>query len=257
MYFKKKISLVTLIFLVLFINVFAMNEQNLNKSDQSAIKTSPNIQTLKAKPITVPKQVIILDDFIKVNSQDTIKVETIQFPLMTEAQQQFVIKTISDYRSTKIKLFIDAFYNRDLVKDQFYQDFPYIQDWYFEIVFQSQTELSLKLLNYEFTGGAHGNTSVKNFNFDLVNFKTYALTDKVKNLNLDTLANYCTDYCQKNQIPIFDEKVQANPNLLKIWNFAKDGILLTFPQYSIAPYSSGIIEIYIPNDKLNELKNTK
>lgn len=250
---KEKSLLLSFLFLFLFLNINGIDKQ---ASKLQAIKSEKptTIKILKQNPQSAPKKVILKEDFIKVNSQDTIYVQTIHFPLMTEAEQQYVGKLISDYRSSKIKAFIDAFYNRDKVKNDFYQNFSYIQKWYFEIVYQSQTELSLKLLNYEFTGGAHGNTSVKTFNLDLANFKAYKFSEKVKSIDLDKLAVYCTDYCLEKNIPIFDNNIKASPDLLKLWNFAKDGILLTFPQYSIAPYSSGIIEIFIPNNILKELQ---
>ncbi len=248
-----KILIISLVFLFATMNMLGISNKNTSLKTPKTDISYPAKKSIQ-NPLTAPKRLILNEDFIQVNSQDTIFVQTITFPLMSEAEQQFVGKVISEYRSGKIKAFIDAFYNRDKVKDEFYQNFPYIQKWSFDIVYQSQTELSLKLLNYEFTGGAHGNTSVKHFNFDLVNFKSYKLADKIKNLNLDKLAEYCTDYCLKNNIVIFDDQVKASPDLLKIWNFTKDGILLTFPQYSIGPYSSGIIEIFLPNNALINLQ---
>lgn len=209
---------------------------------------------VKVGTSNVPKKVILLDDFITVNSQDTIFVQTIQFPLMEESQQIFISKVIADYRSPRIRQFIDAFYNRDRFKDEYYQDFSYSQNWSFEIVYQSQTEISFKLSNYEFTGGAHGNTSVKSFNIDLTNVKSYKFADKFKNLDLEKVALYSTNYCLTNKIPIFDNIIKPYPEFTKVWNFTNMGLLLTFPQYSIAPYSSGIIQIHIPNNDLKKLQ---
>lgn len=255
MFIHKKELILILLLLVTLMTFSALSPQRKNIKTANLNKANParNI----TKPISIaPKKVLLLDDYLKINSQDTIYVQTIQFPLMSEAEQQFVGKIISDYRSAKIKNFIDSFYNRDKVIDQYYQNFSYIQKWTVEIVYQTQTELSLKLANYEFTGGAHGNTSVKNFNFDLTNFKVYKLSDKFKKIDLEKLASYCSSYCQKNNIPIFEDKIKTSPDLLQIWNFTKDGLLLTFPQYTIAPYSSGIIEIHIPNNELINLQKS-
>lgn len=201
----------------------------------------------------IPKRIILGDEFIKVNSSDTIFVQTIQFPLMSDKEKVFVGKKISDYRSSKIKIFIDSFFNRDRVSSEYFQEFSYFQKWRFEIVNQSQTEFSFKLRNYEFTGGAHGNTTVKSFNLDLTNMKSYKFEDKFKGLDINKLAEYCTNYCNDKDIPIFDNKIKATPELLSIWNFTKEGLLLTFQQYSIAPYSSGVIEIHIPKKELDKL----
>ncbi len=209
--------------------------------------------TKTASPQLAPKKVLLINDFIRVNSKDTIYVQTIQFPLMTDNERVFVTKRISDYRSSKIKLFIDAFYNRDRVQDQYFQDVSYSQNWRCEIVYQSQTELSMQLFNYEFTGGAHGNTSVKNFNFDLKNLKSYTFNDKFNRLDITKVAEYCTNYCATNNIPIFEDAIKPSPQLLNIWNFTNQGLLLTFPQYTIAPYSSGLIQIHIPNEELKKM----
>jgi len=218
----------------------------------TGVNSQPKTQKV-ASPLVAPKKVILLDEFIKVNSQDTISVQTIHFPLMTEAEKIFINKTISDYRSPKIKQFIDSFYNRDKISNGYTSNFSYSQNWTFEIIYQSQTEISFKLLKYEYTGGAHGNTSVKNFNIDLKNMREYKFTDKFKPLNVEKVLEYCTNYCLTNNIPIFDNEIEQTPELFNIWNFTNEGLLLTFPQYSIAPYSSGIIEIHIPNKDLKML----
>ena len=208
----------------------------------------------KDTPSTIPKRVVLSDEYINVNSQDTIFVQTIQFPLMSDVEKVFVMKRITDYRSSKIKLFIDSFYNRDRVSGEYFQDITYFQKWRFDIVYQSQTELSLKLHNFEFTGGAHGNTSIKSFNIDLKNLKGYKIVEKFPNLSVDKVTEYCTNYCNSKKIPIFDNVIKASPDLFNIWNFTNEGLLLTFQQYSIAPYSSGIIEIHIPNKELEKLR---
>ncbi len=219
-------------------------------NNQSRLATVPKRAIQNPVPTSVAKKVLLNDEYIKVNSQDTIFVQTIQFPLMSDAEKVFAIKRITDYRSSRIKQFIDSFYNRDKVKDEYYQNFSYIQKWNFEIVYQSQTELALKLTAYEYTGGAHGNTTVKSFNIDLKNLKGYKLAEKFPNLNVDKIAEYCTNYCLKNNIPIFDNMIKASPDLFNVWNFTNEGLLLTFQPYSIAPYSSGVIEIHIPKSEL-------
>lgn len=202
----------------------------------------------------VPKRVIISKEFIQVNSRDTIKVEVIKFPLLTNEQQSFIERQIAKYRSPHIMKFIDTFSRRDGVDIALQQDMSYLQQWYYEVVYQSDTELAFKLLRYEFTGGAHGNTIVKNFNFDIVNMRDIVFTEKFKALNLDKVAAYCTAYCNDKQIPIFDENIKAYPEMLRLWNFTGEGLLITFPQYTIAPYSSGIIEVYIPRKDLVGLR---
>ena len=202
----------------------------------------------------VPKRVIISKDFIQVNSRDTVKVDIVKFPLLTNEQQSFIERQIAKYRSPYIMKFIDTFARRDDVDKAIQQDMSYLQQWSYEIVYQSDTELTFKLMRYEFTGGAHGNTTVKNFNLDIVNMRDIVFTEKFKALDFDKVAAYCTTYCNEKKIPIFDEKIEAYPEMLRLWNFTGEGLLITFPQYSIAPYSSGIIEIHIPRKDLVGLR---
>jgi hypothetical protein len=232
----------------IFPAVFVHKDKKIPKSNTSYIPG-----TNKLKNDGAPKKVLLNDEYIKVNSRDTIFVQTIQFPLMTDAEKVFATKRITDYRSSKIKQFIDSFYNRDKVKDEYTQEFSYTQRWNFQIVYQSQTELSMKLCNYEFTGGAHGNTTVKSFNLDLKNLKGFKVSEKFPNLDTAKVAEYCTNYCLNKDIPIFDNVINPSPELFNVWNFTNEGLLLTFPQYSIAPYSSGIIEIHIANKDLGKL----
>lgn len=242
--------LVLSLMLVGYVNVVSGLQRSDNKSNLTAVPKRGH-----QLPSVAPKKVLLNNDFIKVNSRDTIFVQTIQFPLMSDAEKVFVGKKITDYRSSKIKLFVDSFYARDKVDESYFQNVSYSQRWVFEVVYQSQTEFSFKLKNYEFTGGAHGNTSVKSFNLDLKNLKNYKLNEKFPDLSLEKVAQYCTNYCIRKDIPIFDNMIKPNPELFNVWNFTNEGLLLTFQQYSVAPYSSGIIEIHIPNKEIDNLMN--
>jgi hypothetical protein len=244
-----KVVLLSLV-LVGYFNVINGQERGINKS-KPVVVSKKVVQ--KLDPSAVPKRVVLSDEYINVNSRDTIFVETIQFPLMSDVEKVFVMKRITDYRSSKIKLFIDSFSNRVRFQDEDFQDINYFQKWRFVIVYQSQTELSIKLHNYEFTGGTHGNTTLKSFNIDLKNLKGYKFIEKFPNLSVDKVAEYCTNYCISKKIPIFDNKIKPAAELFNIWNFTNEGLLITFQQYSIAPYSSGIIEIHIPKKELEKL----
>lgn len=205
----------------------------------------------------VPKRVIINKDFISVNSRDTIKVEIVKFPLLSDAQQGFVERAIAKYRSPYIMKFIETFSNRDRVEPFLQSNMSFTQEWYYQIVYQSKDELAFKLMRYEYTGGAHGNTTAKNFNLDLTNLKDIKFSDKFKALDPEKVAQYCTAYLHERDIPIFDDKVKVYPDFFKIWNFTGEGLLLTFPQYTIAPYSSGLIEVHIPRSDLVMLRRDR
>lgn len=204
-----------------------------------------------------PKRVIIHKDLISVNSRDTIKVEVVKFPFLSDAQQGFIEKAIAKYRSPYIMKFIETFSNRDRVEPFLQSNMSFTQEWYYQIVYQSDEELTFKLMRYEYTGGAHGNTTAKNFNFDLTNLKDINFNDKFKALDPEKVAQYCTTYLHEKKIPIFGEKVEVFPEFFKIWNFTGEGLLLTFPQYTIAPYSSGLIEVHIPRNHLGILKKDR
>lgn len=126
----------------------------------------------------------------------------------------------------------------------------------YDITYNQDCIVSLYYDQYEYTGGAHGNTVRSSDTWDVQNGSLITLTDlfgcwvqdrrDIQNEISRQIAqqidkgfgNYFPDY-QKNVSKYF------NPHNFYL---SCDGIVIYFQQYQIAPYSSGIPEFTIPCD---------
>ncbi|PKM93710.1 MAG: DUF3298/DUF4163 domain-containing protein [Firmicutes bacterium HGW-Firmicutes-1] len=140
-------------------------------------------------------------------------------------------------------------------------NFPFLK---YEAVMKYTVTLNANCLlstyfdQYEFTGGAHGNTVRSSSNWTLKDGYIISMKDLFHNHQ---------DYKQLiiNQIrSLADQQIQQNPTIyfstyqeLIIQNFnpenfylIPDGIAVYYQQYEIGPYASGIIVFDIPYQKL-------
>jgi hypothetical protein len=120
----------------------------------------------------------------------------------------------------------------------------------FDVKYNKNNKLSILTSDYIFTGGAHGNTVVQSFNYDLLKKKRVKLDDILTNQQkFAKVTDYVYQYA-KSRPNIFypdlkKEDVKINKNTA--FFFTDDGIALVFQQYDIAPYVSGNQVIVIPS----------
>lgn len=110
--------------------------------------------------------------------------------------------------------------------------------------------ISLRVLTYTFTGGAHGMTNFYAFNYDVEKrqfLQPAQLLDMKKSAEIDALLkkNF------KNPEGCFTE-VPTLSNGYTAFNFSSDSVYFTYPQYVLGPYSCGYAQVSIPR---TELKN--
>ena len=133
------------------------------------------------------------------------------------------------------------------------EDFPQDQNISFTVELNDGKLLSICFTWYAYSGGVHGGTRLIGCTFDAVTGKQMELNDLIG-----------SDYK-----PVFHPLVKANLNdqkesLFPDWESSYETadygfyltpgmIVLFFPEYSIAPYASGIIKAEIPFDKLGAL----
>ena len=114
---------------------------------------------------------------------------------------------------------------------------------------QIEDKISLTLMSYTFTGGAHGSSSLEGYTFDLVNGKLLQYSDlfKLDPASRKFLNDEIAKQIMQRNIPIFNpfRGIGDNPGY-----YLKEGkkVVIVFQQYEIAPYSSGILEFEIPNE---------
>lgn len=106
--------------------------------------------------------------------------------------------------------------------------------------------LSLTLLSYQYTGGAHGSAHLDGFTFRLSTGQLLKYTDlfSLDAASRQSLNEKIASQIRQRQIPIFEPFAGLGDNPVF---YMKDGrqVVLVFQQYEIAPYSSGILEFAI------------
>lgn len=118
--------------------------------------------------------------------------------------------------------------------------------------------LSTYFDQYEFTGGAHGNTIRTSESWNLETGTMITLTDLTDNPNyleyiinhIITIANNRFEENQNLFFENYEELIQEyfNPNSFYL---TSTGITFYYQHYEIGPYVSGIIEFHIPYNELN------
>lgn len=114
----------------------------------------------------------------------------------------------------------------------------------------NKNKLSILLNDYQFTGGAHGNTAIALYNFQtndgtLLSLDDFFLTQDVYN----KITAYSKNYMLQNPNIFyldpkeFEDFQVTNKNLFYL---ADDGLYLIFQQYEVGPYVSGNPIIKIP-----------
>lgn len=115
----------------------------------------------------------------------------------------------------------------------------------YKVAYNKNNYLSIPIKTYEFTGGAHGMTYLKTYNYDLLTGKELTLKEMFKNgVDYKEVVN---DFISK--------EISKNPNMYfegkegfkgisdkQEFYIDEDGLVIYFQLYDIAPYYVGIPE---------------
>ncbi|MFC5407383.1 DUF3298 and DUF4163 domain-containing protein [Cohnella soli] len=147
--------------------------------------------------------------------------------------------------------------SRQLLKEQGFPGNDIQQmDGTFEIKSNQRGVLSLSLLNYVFTGGAHGNTMQKSLTFDANTGRSYKLSELFKpNSNYQTRLNAIIQaQIKARQLPLLVEYPGITPD--QDFYIADKSLVIYFPLYAIVPYAWGFpyfpISVYEIQDMIDE-----
>lgn len=186
----------------------------------------------------------------------------IHYPKITSSSCEFGIDTFNKFNENKA-LKLDQYVNTTLFEEA-KQVYDYnMQNGYpimvfevileYNITYNEECIISLYYDQYEFTGGAHGNTIRTSQNWDLQSGcqiplsyfypnNPYYIIDILKNINsqikeqMQSGSNqYFDNYCELVLETFNLESYYLTPNAIAIY----------FQQYDIAPYSSGIPVFYL------------
>lgn len=133
------------------------------------------------------------------------------------------------------------------------EKFEFIAEW--ELSQLNNDKVSLLLTIYQFSGGAHGSTIQKSFNYDINNQKELTLkdlfNDDVNYLNkvsAYSIANLKEQFVGNEMANEDSIKEGAGPKIenFEIFTVNRNKLTFYFPQYSIGPYALGIktVEMY-------------
>lgn len=146
---------------------------------------------------------------------------------------------------------------RDLMKDQGYpsEDIQEMNGSY-EIKTNERGVLSLSLLNYAYTGGAHGNTLQRSLTFDADTGRSYTLGELFKP-NTDYTARLdkiIRAQIKARKLPLLGEYPGITSD--QDYYIADKALVIYFPLYAIVPYVWGFpyfpISVYEIQDTIDE-----
>ncbi len=146
---------------------------------------------------------------------------------------------------------------RELMKDQGYPS-ENIQEMIgtFEIKTNERGVLSLSLLNYAFTGGAHGNTLQQSLTFDADTGRRYPLSELFKpGSNYEkTLNKLIQAQIKARKLPLLGDYPGITPD--QDFYIADKSLVVYFPLYAIVPYAWGFpyfpISVFTIQDIIDE-----
>lgn len=124
--------------------------------------------------------------------------------------------------------------------------------------------LIMRFSTYEYTGGAHGMSYQRFFNYDKLNKKWLEIND-VLNISEENKINEILDqelrkkyniqadfsYQEAENIVFLSDKIEMSEN----FTLSKNGITFHYGLYEMTPYAYGYFELFVPYDKLKPYLN--
>lgn len=175
-----------------------------------------------------------------------------QYPMIEQEVNHIIDwykKNIERYAKELFQEFPDSFLlPYELRMEEIRQFEPDIQDI-----------ISVRMIIYTYTGGAHGNRSYYRWNWSKSRKQFLSLEEIITSGQLTPLINHTRDilFEQQKKGDKYDECRRASIQKgisekedFEIWNLDRDGIVFVFPEYQVASYAEGSFEVYIPQNLL-------
>ncbi|ELC8443592.1 DUF3298 and DUF4163 domain-containing protein [Clostridium perfringens] len=182
----------------------------------------------------------------------------IKYPMVVGDKKEVVEKinkTIEDYTLewlNDLKL-LNEEYSKKYEKAE--TTMPKFEAYSLFEAFNTDEVISLPVNYYQYTGGAHGLTTKVSYNYDLKSGKEIKLKDLFKEgFDYKSIIDKKVreDIEKEKDIYFENGALFKGVNENQAYYLNKDGIIVYFQQYEIAPYSSGIREFKIPYGELSE-----
>lgn len=138
---------------------------------------------------------------------------------------------------------------------------PYEASESYTVTYNNGKLLSIPIVFYTYTGGAHGNTIQEPYNFNLETGDKLTLKDIFKEGSnfKNIISEIIKSSIEENPDIYFDDAINTVNNLSDTQKFyiTDDNLVIYYDLYEIAPYSSGIREFQVPLHSLSSELNTK
>lgn len=162
----------------------------------------------------------------------------------------------SNYASTQLQKSAIQNYEYTLKNDFPFHAYDAVMKY--TVTLNADCLLSTYFDQYEFTGGAHGNTIRSSSNWDLITGQPIEMEDLFEasedysRIVITQIINLANQQFRKNENIYFDDYKELiikyfNPSH---FNLNPEGITVYYQQYEIGPYVSGIITFDIPYNRL-------
>lgn len=135
------------------------------------------------------------------------------------------------------------------------REMPKMEAYSLYEVFDTEELISVPMTYYQYTGGAHGLTTKISYNYELKTGEEIKLNNLFKDgFNYkDIIDKIIKDDIAKEPSLYFNNGAMfKGVNGEQAYYLSRDGIIIYFQQYEIAPYSSGIREFKISYSVLKE-----
>ena len=144
-----------------------------------------------------------------------------------------------------------------LIKETDYSSIPQVEiTGTYELKNNQRGVLSLSILNYWYSGGAHGMTVVRSLTFNVETGQAYSLADLFKPGSdyVRVISGLVSQQIQQRQIPLLDTYKGIQPN--QDFYIADKSLVVYYQLYELAAYVYGIlyfpISVYELQDIINE-----
>ncbi|WP_058308111.1 DUF3298 and DUF4163 domain-containing protein [Gracilibacillus massiliensis] len=175
--------------------------------------------------------------------------EQLKYPIVSEVDDEDMEIKINKDFGKYIKESYKELKENEKQAEKYHFQGDYQTDY--QVKYNTSPRLSILTSNYIFSGGAHGNTTVQAFNYNIEEGKRVYLTDILTtDEQIKSVRDYVWEYAIERPDIFYPDLKKEDIKLTKdtAFYFADEGITLVFQQYEIAPYVSGNQEIHIPKD---------
>ena len=222
---------------------------------------SPVLPTIT--PIPVSQQVMLTSISFKEEGQSpiyTISAQTPKFAGSDDPRAQGFNKKVDDLIQGEIEYFrknILAQISISPVSTGSFFDAKYT------VVFQNGELWSLKFdfMGYA-DGAAHPYHYSITFNYDLEHGKKLSLDGLFRPDSdyLEAVSSYCIFDLSKRDIGFyggFEQGAEPTPENYRNWNITPNGLMITFDEYQVAPYTAGAQTVIVPYEELQKVIDAK